>query len=1046
MEDAGIPCAISRLTCMAGLNVPSWLYFTPLHVASNLLSQMSNTERHTLCSVIFSSEVATGQMHRHSYQRKAVSAFDMRLAIGIACERVAREEWEKLESMRPRTTSRRRPPRTRAAQLMFDSYAASLWTSLHVEATVNQPELLDNSFLPHSDIHLHLLPSHSTEYRLAHLLDARAFATQPAGGGRRGVISSATHPLAVLLSRSVNPASRGWKGALEGVLRGCNSSRRSGNTTCTCMECTAATAGRRVVINGIIVCMAGLHPAISPSHRPSWNDRLAIVHTAHAIFQAQFAESFIFAWPDAMKEVARRMLATQFSSSIAKRVAAVRLGNPAGRLIMPPLDVPPDGMLHAMQRLCKVGRDLVAGRQQADMCCKRNLRNALHATMKINFPNEATPEKRNCSADDPASEEDDQIGMQDDDKDDDRPEQRGHSSALSKNATVAWIGRSKQRITRPRIVDRASDTFVASFNATFLPFWMRATAIGGRPQRLDEAQHIAIHGENAAVKLCKALVEDEALRVHRAVLRNPCAALLTVRGAWDALGGTAARDQESLFDVPLEELGAHACARLLHFGRLAWLSEHVLVVDLGERTRTLQLLAIGNRHLGRNPHELVKSPQKMQDLEDRVAQLPTHVTQLAVCAECGRVANCTVGMRRSKRSVKDNPSDSTVPPMADRIFNEIGVSSVTTLHRPRESPVLYCALRRSAALKTAMNGEALARKRRVDMDVLMHQSCEEDSTLNEATSTSIAGEQDQYDDEGDECEVCSELEDDDPLTVNEHALHMQIISRQNSTGEDVSKSWTAMLAMAHDGHVASSMRRDCHRALEQRSCARLCGSTPLIHVPLLGRAVRVSGQWFALCSYCANVIRVETHMRIGGEIACLRCPGGVEPCGPNALSLSGTLDNGTNSRQNAKSHVAATTRYCRYCGKREAPKKLFKEYWSPHDTSGGNAELPPELRTTSWCSAHDRTWLGDMLKLRPTRDAMAHIIARAVPHLPTRAGHNTHEAQSNEDALHEGVEMSVPSQRVHSTSSKLKRKREHALGNAKGKRSSRGGTPWPESR
>ena len=60
-------------------------------------------------------------------------------------------------------------------------------------------------------------------------------------------------------------------------------------------------------------------------------------------------------------------------------------------------------------------------------------------------------------------------------------------------------------------------------------------------------------------------------------------------------------------------------------------------------------------------------------------------------------------------------------------------------------------------------------------------------------------------------------------------------------------------------------------AFEQRPQALACGDAPLVRIPLLGRVVRVYGDWYALCAYCGALARIAAQNRYGGEPCCLRC-------------------------------------------------------------------------------------------------------------------------------------------------------------------------------
>ena len=249
---------------------------------------------------------------------------------------------------------------------------------------------------------------------------------------------------------------------------------------------------------------------------------------------------------------------------------------------------------------------------------------------------------------------------------------------------------------------------------------------------------------------------------------------------------------------------------------------------------------------------------------------------------------------------------------ADGEFCEIGVSAVTVQQDGTGETKLFCSKRSSAALRSAMSAETSARKRSIDEDAMM---------------------------------VESEPGDD-----------------SDSEAGVVGPGFNAMAAMAHQGSIASRMRRDCKRALEQRRQATLCGDTPMLLVRLIGRAVRINGAWYSICSFCATFFRIQPHNRIDAEIACLQC------CETFWRGHRATA--GTDTNRPA----------CRFCKKVESGRvHNYATYHSPKDVYGPNAQCPPPLRMTTWCPAHDRPWLRDALSTLSTPQVLAHIAVHARP-------------------------------------------------------------------
>ena len=144
----------------------------------------------------------------------------------------------------------------------------------------------------------------------------------------------------------------------------------------------------------------------------------------------------------------------------------------------------------------------------------------------------------------------------------------------------------------------------------------------------------------------------------------------------------------------------------------------------------------------------------------------------------------------------------------------------------------------------------------------------------------------------------------------------------------------------------------------------------LYAVPIVGRVVRLHKAWYALCTYCAALTKVQPHLhRHGAEICCLRC---------DFAMLAG--------REAADEMEAALPKppppACRYCGKVQ-PLNCTGAKWrrvdAPADTGGRNATVPPPLRVVWYCPTHHRSWLVAAHKTMSTADIFSHLMNKARP-------------------------------------------------------------------
>lgn len=192
---------------------------------------------------------------------------------------------------------------------------------------------------------------------------------------------------------------------------------------------------------------------------------------------------------------------------------------------------------------------------------------------------------------------------------------------------------------RQPLVSVAGDVWSAAFKAHFIAFWLFAQSHQMRVSRLDEVQHAAIHGMNAATRLAAQLDDATTLAVQRLALRNASSGILSIAEVMGELGidgspmGTARTPAEGARLI--SDLGPTTAAKLLVYARAAWIHEEVLVVDLGAHTTALQARALLRRMQRADCLE-------SDDVVEAARRLPMHATQLCACCECHRVANAYV--------------------------------------------------------------------------------------------------------------------------------------------------------------------------------------------------------------------------------------------------------------------------------------------------------------------------------------------------------------------------------------------------------------------
>ena len=305
-----------------------------------------------------------------------------------------------------------------------------------------------------------------------------------------------------------------------------------------------------------------------------------------------------------------------------------------------------------------------------------------------------------------------------------------------------------------------------------------------------------------------------------------------------------------------------------------------------------------------------------------LARLPAHCAHVFCCTECRRVAN----------ALQDGGGK-------DLSFNEIGMSaSMLRIAAAHGAGHMRCAKRSSAALRTAVGLEDAARA--LEVEALAPEGGEPPPLPRDLRPTTVAA-----------------------------AVAGAVGGTPAAPAAPAAPDEGGPAGEAASSDVAR-LRRDAKNCLEQPPRALACGDAPLVRIPVLGRAVRVFGDWVAICAYCGALAKLTPEARFRADPCCMRC---------DFAMLRGKAAERALLAQVPKPPPPC----CRYCGKQESPgASKFKEVAAPADTGGRNAAVPPPLRKC-WCVARSNR--------RPTVGAypppvcVRQVLSPALPRL-ARAG------------------------------------------------------------
>ena len=480
------------------------------------------------------------------------------------------------------------------------------------------------------------------------------------------------------------------------------------------------------------------------------------------------------------------------------------------------------------------------------------------------------------------------------------------------------------------VVQVVSGLLSASYRSIWIPFWLHGNHHGHRASRLDSAQYAALHNQSPAHRMCALLSTEQFQLAERLAIANADASLLTVAQACKLLGIT-----QGAGSAP--GLPCSASSRAMQ-------EAQVDVMNLGAHDAAL-LMAFSRIATLRSvmlSYDLGETTRRKQaravcqrllldlapDEDPCVAvqtRLPKHATVLYCCSECRRVVN----------SVQDNSGK-------EQPFNELGLSaSMLTIDNGACHGHMRCAKRSSAALRTAVALEASAEQLK--------------------------------------------LERFDPVAS-------PLLPRDLRPATIVSTMCTGTkpraAAMRDSSSEVAKFRRDLKSCFEQSQRATSCGDVPLVCVPILGRAVRIFGSWYALCSMCGTLARVSPASRFRDEICCMRCDFSMLAGKAAAAEMHAALP---------KPPPPA----CRFCGKVE-PENGAGMKWrcveAPADTGGRNACVPPPLRVCYYCPGHYRSWLVHAHKILPTAKIFSHLVNKARPILGAEAAATGHSGRGRRGA------------------------------------------------
>ena len=672
----------------------------------------------------------------------------------------------------------------------------------------------------------------------------------------------------------------------------------------------------RVCMQALGVAFAGLNPCIHPAARRDWRTRFVILRLWRAQNQGVEFKELVNSAPGAIKEAVRLHLSGVLTEDCATLGAFLHTQQPSGQLGIPPMCLPPSSMISAMQAFVEAGADLASPTTTGTLPASRTI--AALVLRHLTSEPRSRKKPKTSSARSARSAKASRMGG-------------SCQSVEILSYYASWLGGRSgpaSSSVRPATVV-ISGLLSASFRANYVPFWLHAQHHGHRAARLDASQYTALHHNNPSFKLCSLLPIKTIERIQTLAMSTNTSSLLTVTQACALLGiETRANATPSSPVAGLEDVGVGVglpcttSSRSIQEAEMVFMSLNA--VDAATLIVFTRICSLRSQMLS---YDLGDSTRRLQaesickrllviphpgDTAEKTTRdrLPDHATYLFACSECKRVVNACQEFQG-----KDTP------------FNEIGLSaSMLAITGEICDGHMRCAKRSSAALRTAVSLEAAAESLEIE-------------TYEIKTNPRLPPD-------------------------------LRPSSIVNAMCETKSKKSSLTDQSEHDSSSeVAKFRRDVKNSFEQHARAVSCGDVPLVRIPILGRIVRIFGDWLGICSFCGCLSKILPTSRFRGDICCMRCDFGMLVGKKSAAEMDAALPK-------------PPPPSCRFCGKVQ-PENCSGAKWrkvdAPVDTGGKNATVPPPLRVCYYCPSHYRAWLPSAHRTMGTNEIFAHLVAKARP-------------------------------------------------------------------
>lgn len=497
----------------------------------------------------------------------------------------------------------------------------------------------------------------------------------------------------------------------------------------------------------------------------------------------------------------------------------------------------------------------------------------------------------------------------------------------------------------PTLLQLVQSLTSVSYHSQLIPFWSVCNSLGIKMSRLDQAQHAASHLGSPMIELCQSLDDASVEHARRCAMHCKTAPMMSCEEVATAMRlhiGSSPSSKPISNVNDLMNLAPRILAMLIEFAMTAHLLNEVLVYRLDSQAERMQKTAL------------------MQGYN---------------LIDCKRLLRYATGPRDVDLVGEVDEAIERLPRQVTHLCMCLECGRVANATPVRNDKILL----QDKTMASGRNN--LVKRSRVE------------APFNEEGIKMVMS------DTKDEQFYCSKRSSASLRTalVNENdARKSKIDVKISNMSSDVDSSGVTIEVSS-----IARMRRECRRAMEQKSCALACGSKPMFEVPIVGRAVRIFGTWYALCSFCGCVVVADPGSKLGATISCLQCQTNKECTTSVRLKdavFAAKVNRTSRSKKKRRETVqhgitlvqkltmktlASSSSVCRYCScalkSIKKGRSVNARLHSPLDMKGANAGLPSELKYTQWCTKHRPSWLEDALKVMRTNCILAYIAHNARP-------------------------------------------------------------------